>query len=214
MLIRELKGLKTIPKLKTDSVIVKDKNYTVNSEINNYLKSLGFKHLKSGGYGVTYLSKMAVLKVFSDDDGYEHWIKFIKSVPGEFKKYVPIVSNVRSLPNNPSIKFVKIEKLEELSDDYYEQFEATYSLLHLIDYIRITNYQDIDDKYQLKEKIQQLGKDFYYYYNYLDIADIDFLKFLVYTESARNKFGKNSDLGPSNVMLRNNNQFVVTDPWV
>jgi hypothetical protein len=173
----------------------------------DYLSSLGFKYLGSGGYGYTFKGKNAVLKVFQQDTAYEEYIKFIKNIPNQYKNFAPKVSSVNSLPNNKDIKFIKLEYLEELNNENSEiVFYTNYFLNDL--YKETNKFEDINSLEKIKNYYKNNTNTFIKYSDYIDFYLLEFLYFL----KSKTPLNIMWDINDSNIMMRENH-FVITDPW-
>jgi hypothetical protein len=121
MKLTELTGIKN--KNVPDEILNQKTNKDVQfGYITALLQQNNFEKIGSGAYATTYKSKNSVLKVFSDDPAYEGYIDFIKSIPTEYKRFVPKVTSVREFPQNKNIKFIKLPYYERL------KFEQKYQL--------------------------------------------------------------------------------------
>jgi hypothetical protein len=124
MKLNELTGIKKFPKFDNESLILDFNtttyNYNINKEIHNFMLNLGFSFISSGTHAIVYKGKNSVLKIFTNDPAYENWVQFVKSIPTEYKKHVPNITSIRTYPQNPDIKFIKIELLTPLSNDEFK----------------------------------------------------------------------------------------------
>lgn len=190
------------------------KNIKVEKQnIREFLESLGFEYLNSGGFASTYKGKNSVLRIFEDDKGYEQYVNFIKSVPSKFKQFVPKVTSVKAYPYNTDVKFIKIELLEEPENTPYEDIISyTAEFLAFIpkqinDFNQINNLNKIENIFKTFEK-----KYLDFFNDYKKYIDFSLLEFLFYLKKQTPKYIY-WDIGPGNIMMRGK-QFVVTDPWV
>jgi hypothetical protein len=197
MKLNELTGIKNYPKLpksKEDTIGDDRKLY---DKIRELLKEKRFKYISEGAYGITFKGKNSVLKVFKNDTAYEHYVSLLKSIPNEYKQFVPKLTSVRSYPQNPDIKFVKIELLKETN-------------LHKIHFNQLSKLFYQKEKFKNKEELFNLGftKE---EENFLNLFPIDFINFVVWLN--QNKKDHYFDLTNKNIMARNNTP-VVIDPFV
>jgi hypothetical protein len=196
MKLNELTGIKNI-----------HKSY---SDLLKYIKELGFKFIGKGAYGRTYQGKNSVLKIFKNDLAYEKYVKFTKTIPDQYKKFVPKITSVRRYPYDYKIKFVKIELLNKLDNDQKNIVNYTNEI-----FISIFNvnknyiFENINTEQKIISLISKNQKILKRFLEIKDFIDFEFLIFLFYLKS---KFKDRAwDINESNVMSRNI-QLVVTDP--
>jgi hypothetical protein len=210
MKLNELTGIKNLQKLSN----IDDENMIYNENLSasiiKFMHSNKFKLLGVGLKSVVFENNKSCIKIFYKDYAYEAYIKFIKNIPNEYKKFVPKVLSVRSYPPNPIIKFVKIEKLTHLEIAPFPDFKY---LMPLIKQKLNKNNKELSDNVISHQdlfsiiNLEKSNEDF------LSLFPIEFINFIIYLYNKPNNRRRNFDLHNRNIMMRGN-EFVVTDPWV
>jgi uncharacterized protein Usg len=157
----------------------------------------GMKHLGEGVSGHVFQSKNTghVIKIFKPDKGYISFLKLIHK-----NKDNPHFPRIRKLvsfkhKNNKGLHLIKLEKLHPIS---YKEWRAN----GIGDYLK-HDYLQTDDRYADRDTYKDSAEKFKT--NHPRLAE------------ALDKVIKNSksnlDIGLSNVMKRDNGDFVITDPY-
>lgn len=210
MKLNELIGIKNLPK-PSNNMVVDKTTLEVNQEIDNFLKSSGFRYLSSGRYGSTYTNGKYVLKVFSHDASYEAWLSFIKTIPAKYQDFVPRIKVSKNYPPEPQIKFVVMELLKPMDSGQTRIFQSNMELVYLYYYLLEQKPKDSSiSKSQLQDLISRSA--FGYYNRFIVDFDPDLFDFLLWLKTQTAELKLKSDLHDKNIMIRGN-QFVVTDPW-
>lgn len=199
MKLNELTGLKN-----KDSF---NDSHDLKNDIKNALLKNGFKYLKSGIYGMTFMGKSSVLKVFFNDPAYEYYIKTLKDTPNKYKQFIPKVTNIRKYPPNPTIKFVVLEKL--VNSHIYSSVNFKYIFK---EYNNILNkeFNNHDELLSLFSDVRMSNVDKNILNGFFNIFSIDFIKFVVYLYNNKDQY--NFDLHNDNIMSKGNT-YVIIDPY-
>jgi hypothetical protein len=215
--IVELTGIKNAPKLAQLKKIriINDDNFY--EELKKNLRDFGFNFIGEGAFAITFKGKNSVLKVFANDPAYEAYIDFIKSIPNEYKKFVPKITSVRSYPPNPIIKFVKMPCYNNFYNKYFSKIVFINNFINkLIEKkinIKKIHFNVFSDLQKLSsiEKLYNISDT----NDIIDSDDLELINFMFYMAGKipDNRKYKN-DMHPGNFMIDpTNNQLILTDPW-
>jgi hypothetical protein len=177
-----------------------------------YVESLGFKHIRSGDYGSTFMGSKNVLKIFSDDSAYEKYISLYKNLPNQFRKFMPKNNGVKVWPADPKYKVIKLEKLDPLPNGMITRFQHSgfkmyfeYNTPEIIKTInQSNNFKDFIEKIKLTDSYYD---SLWIVYDFIGFEMLQFIAWL-YQHIDFFKF----DLHSGNFMLRGE-QLVLIDPW-
>ena len=206
MQLNELTGIKKFPKISYNLI--------------EFMERLGFKYLGKGAKGYTFLGKKQVIKIFKEDLGYQEYIKWIKTVPTEYKDYVPKVVDYYTYSPNREYKLIKLPlyfKLNENEQDILDLWNIIMYWYDLKENLFPMNFlkTKIDNIENLIEILN--NANFFESHHGIKISDminfdINFYNFMNYFILNRPK-GRNLDLHNGNFMSNGKN-IVLIDPLI
>lgn len=122
------------------------------------LKRLGWEQIGRGAWGNVYgnSSKNYVIKIFSNDPYYKHWLQVMKKYRSN--RYIPkIVGTPFELKNG--INVARIEKLEKVSRDEWLKFMELYTNNPDKDLLEIKNYMEKLNPDNIDLSVDNIMKD-------------------------------------------------------
>lgn len=190
----------------SDFMINPDNSKKDYGEIMQEFEKSGGKLIGYGSFGVVYFHPKwpYILKIFKSDDAYLKYARFAydnphPSFPKFYGKPQRVIPSRYTYEKKMDSKryLVRIEKLNPISDKIFDKID-----LNLVEYFQIKNGK-IDGKnkniFEMENKIKNLPKEIY---NLLEGLYI-----------IKSKFPDiRTDLHDENVMIRNDGQYVLTDP--